>query len=150
MNHVVLIGFMGSGKTRVGKRLSKDLGLPFTDLEKMIISKTNLSMREVFERFGEPFYRAVFRAYFVEERDIGDPAVLTELAEGCGLPGEDFRTALETGAYAETVRRESCLSREALGIRMVPTILAGDKRLEGFVPDLDALRAWLDEVRRGA
>ena len=26
---------------------------------------------------GEPFYRAVFRAYFVEERDIGDPAVLT-------------------------------------------------------------------------
>ena len=55
MNHVVLIGFMGSGKTRVGKRLSKDLGLPFTDLEKMIISKTNLSMREVFERFGEPF-----------------------------------------------------------------------------------------------
>ena len=57
---------------------------------------------------------------------------------------------LETGAYAETVRRESCLSREALGIRMVPTILAGDKRLEGFVPDLDALRAWLDEVRREA
>lgn len=99
---------------------------------------------------GEPFYRAVFRAYFVEERDIGDPAVLTELAEGCGLPGEDFRTALETGAYAETVRRESCLSREALGIRMVPTILAGDKRLEGFVPDLDALQAWLDEVRREA
>ena len=99
---------------------------------------------------GESFYRAVFRAYFVEERDIGDPAVLTELAEGCGLPGEDFRTALETGAYAETVRRESRLSREALGIRMVPTILAGDKRLEGFVPDLDALRAWLDEVRRGA
>ena len=42
------------------------------------------------------------------------------------------------------------MSREALGIRMVPTILAGDKRLEGFVPDLDALRAWLDEVRRGA
>ena len=40
MNHVVLIGFMGSGKTRVGKRLSKDLGLPFTDMEKIIISKT--------------------------------------------------------------------------------------------------------------
>ena len=34
MNHVVIIGFMGSGKTRVGKQLSKDLGLSFVDLEK--------------------------------------------------------------------------------------------------------------------
>ena len=32
MNHVVIIGFMGSGKTRVGKQLSKDLGLPFVCL----------------------------------------------------------------------------------------------------------------------
>ncbi len=33
MNHIVIIGFMGSGKTRVGKRLSGDLGLPFVDIE---------------------------------------------------------------------------------------------------------------------
>ena len=38
MNHVVIIGFMGSGKTRVGKQLSKDLGLPFVDLEKIRIT----------------------------------------------------------------------------------------------------------------
>ena len=37
MNHVVIIGFMGSGKTRVGKQLSKDLGLPFVDLEKIVL-----------------------------------------------------------------------------------------------------------------
>ena len=36
MNHIVIIGFMGSGKTRVGKQLAKDLGLPFIDLEKII------------------------------------------------------------------------------------------------------------------
>lgn len=34
MNHIVIIGFMGSGKTRVGKRLAKDLGLPFIDVDK--------------------------------------------------------------------------------------------------------------------
>ena len=42
MNHVVIIGFMGSGKTRVGKQLSRDLGLPFVDLEKLIVKKMNL------------------------------------------------------------------------------------------------------------
>lgn len=59
MNHVVIIGFMGSGKTRVGKQLSRDLGLPFIDLEKLIVKKMDSSVREIFERFGEPFYRAL-------------------------------------------------------------------------------------------
>ena len=49
MNHVVIIGFMGSGKTRVGKQLSKDLGLPFVDLEKIITKRMNLSASEIFE-----------------------------------------------------------------------------------------------------
>ena len=43
MNHVVIIGFMGSGKTRVGKQLSKDLGLSFVDLERLITRKMNIS-----------------------------------------------------------------------------------------------------------
>ena len=59
MNHIVIIGFMGSGKTRVGQQLAKDLGLPFIDLEKIITKKMNLSAREIFERFGEPYYRAL-------------------------------------------------------------------------------------------
>ena len=48
MNHVVIIGFMGSGKTRVGKQLSKDLGLSFVDLERLITRKMNMSAREIF------------------------------------------------------------------------------------------------------
>ena len=52
MNHVVIIGFMGSGKTRVGKQLSKDLGLSFVDLERLITRKMNMSAREIFQRFG--------------------------------------------------------------------------------------------------
>ena len=59
MNHIVIIGFMGSGKTRVGKRLAKDLGLPFIDVDRLIVKKMNMSVKEVFERFGEPFYRAL-------------------------------------------------------------------------------------------
>ena len=59
MNHIVIIGFMGSGKTRVGKRLAKDLGLPFIDVDRLIVKKMNMSVKEVFERFGEAFYRVI-------------------------------------------------------------------------------------------
>ncbi len=59
MNHIVIIGFMGSGKTRVGKRLSKDLDIPFIDIDRVVTRKMNLSAKEIFDRFGEPFYRAL-------------------------------------------------------------------------------------------
>ena len=56
MNHIVVIGFMGSGKTRVGKRLSSDLGLTFVDVDKVIVRKMNMPVKEIFQRFGEPYY----------------------------------------------------------------------------------------------
>ena len=59
MNHIVIIGFMGSGKTRVGKRLSKDFDIPFIDIDRVVTRKMNLSAKEIFYRFGEPFYRAL-------------------------------------------------------------------------------------------
>ena len=96
MNHVVLIGFMGSGKTRVGKRLSKDLGLPFTDLEKMIISKTNLSMREVFERFGEPFYRALETVALKELLEDTERKVIS-LGAGSAPSGAEPEASERTG-----------------------------------------------------
>ena len=58
MNHIVVIGFMGSGKTRVGKRLSSDLGLTFVDVDKVIVKKMNMSVKEILQKFGEPYYRA--------------------------------------------------------------------------------------------
>ncbi len=59
MNHIVVIGFMGSGKTRVGKRLAQDLDLPFIDLDKAIVKKMNMSIAELLDKFGDPYYRAL-------------------------------------------------------------------------------------------
>ena len=59
MSHIAVIGFMGSGKTRMGKRLAKDLGMPFIDLDKAIATRMKMSTSDIFNRFGEPFYRAL-------------------------------------------------------------------------------------------
>ena len=80
MNHVVIIGFMGSGKTRVGKQLSRDLGLPFVDLEKLIVKKMNLSVREI---FGEPFFRALETMALKELINDSERRVISL---GSGLP----------------------------------------------------------------
>ena len=50
-NHIVIIGFNGSGKKRVGKRLAKDLGLPYVDVDKEIVRK--MKMRAVLPCSGD-------------------------------------------------------------------------------------------------
>ena len=110
MNHVVIIGFMGSGKTRVGKQLSKDLGLSFVDLERLITRKMNMSAREIFQRFGEPYYRAletVALKQFIQDNER------RVISLGAGLPlqeqNEKYIKQLGTVVYlkgsAETFRK---------------------------------------------
>lgn len=128
MNHVVLIGFMGSGKTRVGKRLSKDLGLPFTDLEKMIISKTNLSMREVFERFGEPFYRALETVALKELLEDTERKVIS-LGAGVPLQEQNQKLLKELGTVVYIKGSFETLKERLEGSGKDP-LLDGDDRDE--------------------
>ena len=83
MNHVVIIGFMGSGKTRVGKQLSRDLGLPFVDLEKLIVKHMKMSVNEIYTKFGEPFFRALETMALKELINDSERRVISL---GSGLP----------------------------------------------------------------
>jgi shikimate kinase len=54
---IVLVGLMGAGKSTVGKRLARRLGLPFVDSDSAIEDASGFSAAEVFERFGEKDFR---------------------------------------------------------------------------------------------
>lgn len=54
---VVMVGMMGAGKTAVGRALAARLGVPFVDSDAEIEAAANLSVPEIFERDGEPFFR---------------------------------------------------------------------------------------------
>lgn len=56
---IYLIGFMGSGKTSVGKQLSKSLNMKQIDLDSYIEEKEEMSINEIFELKGEAFFRQV-------------------------------------------------------------------------------------------
>lgn len=55
---LVLVGMMGAGKTSVGRRLAGALGMPFRDADAEIEAAAGCSINEIFERFGEPAFRA--------------------------------------------------------------------------------------------
>ena len=54
---ITLTGFMGSGKTTVGKVLADFLGCPFMDLDELIVKKAGKSIPAFFEQDGEPAFR---------------------------------------------------------------------------------------------
>ena len=54
---ITLTGFMGSGKTTVGKVLADFLGCPFLDLDDLVVKKAGKSIPEIFEQDGEPAFR---------------------------------------------------------------------------------------------
>ncbi len=56
---VILIGFMGSGKSTIGKPLAAKLGWTFTDLDKYIEQKEEKSIQVIFQRCGEPYFREI-------------------------------------------------------------------------------------------
>lgn len=62
----VVVGMPGSGKTTVGKRLAKTMGIPFTDTDQLIEADQNRSIPEIFSTCGEEYFRDT------EERIVAD------------------------------------------------------------------------------
>lgn len=73
---VVMVGMMGAGKTAVGRALATRLGVPFMDSDVEIERAANLSVPEIFERDGEPFFRER-EAEVIERLLTETPSVLS-------------------------------------------------------------------------
>lgn len=57
MKHIIMIGFMGVGKTSVGKHLARHLGLKFTDTDDLIVQEQHMPVNQIFAEYGEPYFR---------------------------------------------------------------------------------------------
>jgi len=106
---IVLVGFMGAGKTTVGHMLAEKLGLPFVDSDLIIESRSGRSVPEIFAADGEPAFRELERAAVAAELaehdgvlGLGGGAVLDERTQGL-LAGRPV-VYLET-SFAELAKR---------------------------------------------
>jgi shikimate kinase len=104
---VVLVGMMGVGKSTVGRKLATLLGLPFSDADDAIEEAAQMTVSEIFEKFGESYFRDGERRVIARLMESG-PAVIA--TGGGAFTHEDTRRLiLERGvavwldADAETI-----------------------------------------------
>lgn len=79
---VFLVGYMGSGKSTIGKKLSKRLGLKFIDLDQLISQDENQSITQLIENKGEEYFRIKEKQILIKASKM--PQVL--IATGGGTP----------------------------------------------------------------
>ncbi len=125
---ILLVGLMGSGKTSVGKRLAKKIGLPFVDGDQEIEKAAGLPLVDVLKCFGEEEYRAG-EARVMKRLLQGAPCVLAS-GGGSFVPEQTRRLARD---YAVTIWLKAdidVLYHRTAGRRHRPFIEGNDEHLK--------------------
>lgn len=108
MKSVYLCGFMGCGKSHIGRMLSAALNRRFVDLDRYIVASENMSIPKIFEQFGEPHFRLLEAKYI---RELSGGSVVAT-GGGALLNNETAKFAREIGlsVYINTAF-EVCYAR---------------------------------------
>ena len=80
--HIILVGYMGSGKSTIGRMLAEQLGSNFIDSDSAIEAQTGKTIREIFAEKGEDHFRDLERTFCESLADL-NPSVI---ATGGGVP----------------------------------------------------------------
>ena len=121
--NIALIGFMGSGKTTVGRLLAVRLGMKFIDLDDVIKDKLGMEITEIFSNYGEKYFRDV-ESQVVKEVFTGIDNSVIACGGGVVLKDDNVRIInqnsvvvyLRISPYEAYSRLLSCRDRPLLNV----------------------------------
>ncbi len=91
MKNLILIGFMGAGKTTIGKLLAKGMDMSFVDTDERIVQEQGKSIPEIFAEYGEPYFRDLETDLLRRMQEDTDRSVISV---GGGMPVRKENRAL--------------------------------------------------------
>ena len=132
-------------------RLDAEIGVPFA-FDKIKRSPNTLDAHRLIRWAGEAGVQAevadrLFKAYFVEGRDIGDGRVPAEIASDCGLDAGEVEKRLADGDDADRVRQE-IEQAQAMGVTGVPFFIFGGRLGVPGAQEPSVLRQAMAEARQ--
>lgn len=143
--NIVLLGFMGTGKTSVGRALAQRLRMTFADMDALIEEREGKSISRIFAEDGEPHFRALERA-LVSELAAGTGRVIGA-GGGVVLNPDNVRDFERTGlAVCLSATPEEILRR--VRDDAARPLLAGGDKLASIVRILEQRRQHYAAIRR--
>ena len=94
MRKIYLVGFMGSGKSAIGRRLSYYLKMPYYDMDHEIVRQQGMTIPEIFEKYGEARFREIETEFL---RSFRDEACIISTGGGVAMNEENRKIMRRTG-----------------------------------------------------
>jgi shikimate kinase len=136
MTRIILIGFMGSGKTTLGKKLARKLELPFIDSDQAIEEQHQRSIGELFAEQGEAHFRTLERE-FIEK--LLSQSVSFVLSTGGGMPcfGNHMELLKQLGTTLYLKRSPKELANRLQNAKTVRPLIKDidEDELPGFIEE---------------
>ena len=139
MIRVFLCGYMGAGKTTLGKSLSKEMNLTFIDLDNFIESRQHKTVKEIFAEVGEAGFRDIERRSLIEVSEYEDVVISLGGGTPCFFDNMDIINAAGTSVYLKPTE-EVLLKRLIKGKHKRP--LLADKTDEEILGVIREQLAW--------
>jgi shikimate kinase len=89
-NRIFLVGFMGCGKTTLGKKVAQKTGYSFIDLDELITQQIGMSITQYFDTFGETAFRKIERETLHSLTEVNDVIIATGGGTPCHLDNMDW------------------------------------------------------------
>ena len=141
MQRIFLIGFMGAGKTTVGKELSSQMKLSFIDLDHFIENRYHKTIRQIFEEKGEDAFRDMEQKTLREVAEFEDVVISTGGGTPCFHQNMLFMNEKGTTVYLK-VSIEELVKRISLNKNVRPVLNGySDNELNLFVEEIMAKRS---------
>ena len=134
MERIFLIGYMGAGKTTIGKELSNILHLGFIDLDKYIQDTHRKSIHQLFEEKGEEGFRNIERKALHEVSAFEDIVISCGGGTPCFFDNMEMMNKAGTTVYIQVDPEE--LANRLLASKTIRPLIAG-KSKEELIPFID-------------
>jgi len=94
MRKIYLVGFMGSGKSALGRRLSYLLKMPYYDMDREIVRQQGMTIPQIFEKYGEARFREIETEFL---KNFRDEACIISTGGGVAINAENRKIMRRSG-----------------------------------------------------
>ncbi len=126
MNNIILVGFMGTGKSVVGKKLATKLNRDFVEVDDLIELKEKRHLKDIFEKKGESYFRLVEKEVVKEASSRKN--IVISAGGGAIVDVENFKNLKNSGTIICLKASPETILKRTIGLKTRPLLNVQDPK----------------------